>query len=153
VIRSEADEMIFRHAGKSGAKIFDGVKVNSVDFVSTNGTANGTANGTVNGALLDPGRPVSASYTKKADGTTGVIKFDYIVDASGRAGLLNTKYLKNRHYNKALKNVANWAYFKGAGLYGEGTKRANAPFFEALRGMLVFCYVFPLPLLSLCLHR
>lgn len=144
MIRSEADELIFRHAGKSGAKIFDGVKVNSVEFAPLNGSANGAtnggaANGTADPALPNPGRPISASYTKKAGGSSGVIKFDYIVDASGRVGLLNTKYLKNRNYNKALKNVANWGYFTGAGRYGVGTSRENAPFFEALRGTFVFC--------------
>lgn len=45
----------------------------------------------------DPGHPVSATWTRKKDGTSGVIKFDYIVDASGRAGIMSTKYLKHRH--------------------------------------------------------
>ena len=145
--------MIFRHAGASGAKTFDGVKVKSIDFDSSNGTMNGTTNGTANGdahsTSLIPGRPISATYTKKANNTSGVIKFDYIVDASGRVGLLNTKYLKNRHYNTTLKNVANWAYFEDAGLYGGGTARSGAPFFEALRGMFAPCYAFPLPPLKI----
>jgi flavin-dependent dehydrogenase len=125
--------MMLRHAGKCGAKIFEGVRVNSVDFASENGHANGILG---SDTKPNPGRPVSAFYTWKADGTTGVIKFDYIVDASGRNGLLNTKYLKNRTYNQGLKNIANWAYYKGCDRYGEGTPRQNAPFFEALRGML-----------------
>lgn len=126
MIRSEADELIFRHAAKSGAKTFEGIKINSVEFDQSNGYTDSEL----------PGRPVSASWTNKSDGTSGVVKFDYIVDATGRVGLLNTKYLKNRHYNKALKNVANWAYFKGGGMYGSGTSRENSPFFEALRGAL-----------------
>lgn len=140
--------MIFRHAGASGAKTFDGVKVKSIDFDSSNGTTNGTTNGTANGdahsASQNPGRPISATYTKKADNTSGVIKFDYIVDASGRVGLLNTKYLKNRHYNTTLKNVANWAYFEDAGLYGGGTARSGAPFFEALRDESGWAWFIPL---------
>ncbi len=107
MIRSEADELISRHAAKYGAKAFDGVKVNSVEFADTNGTTNGTIHDTNNGTefgshdskLSNPGRPVSASYTR---GTTGVIRFYYIVDASGRAGILITTYLRNRHYNTAL---------------------------------------------------
>ena len=154
MIRSEADELIFRHAANSGAKTFDGVKVDSVEFAetngSTNGIINGVTNGTTNGAtngttngtesdsheskLPNPGRPVSASYTRKDDGTTGKIRFDYIVDASGRAGIVNTKYLKNRHYNTTLKNVANWAYFEGTGFYENDPSRRNTPFFEALNG-------------------
>ncbi|KAK3324861.1 hypothetical protein B0H66DRAFT_470293 [Apodospora peruviana] len=137
VIRSQADELIFRHAAKCGAKTFEGVKVNSVNFdqPASNGDAKGADS---------VGKPVSAVWTRKADGTTGTIKFDYIVDASGRVGLLNTKYLKDRHYNKSLKNVANWAYYKGAGLYGEGTKRANVPFFEALRDESGWAWFIPL---------
>lgn len=143
MIRSEADELIFRHAAKSGAKTFDGVKVNSVEFVDVEKRANGTAtNGDTNvtelggdaSKLANPGRPVSASYTRKGDGSTGVVRFDYIVDASGRAGVVNTKYLKNRHYNTALKNVANWAYYEGTNFYDNDPTRRNTPFFEALNG-------------------
>ena len=32
VIRSESDELIFRHAGRSGAKTFEGVRVTSINF-------------------------------------------------------------------------------------------------------------------------
>ncbi|KAE8346272.1 hypothetical protein BDV24DRAFT_147493 [Aspergillus arachidicola] len=120
VIRSEADELLFRHAANSGAKTFEAVKVNSISFISSPTLDTG------------PGRPVSASYTQKSDGATGVIGFKYIINASGRAGLLNTKYLKNRKYNQGPKNVAVWAYWKATGKYGEGTPRENSPYFEAL---------------------
>lgn len=128
VIRSEADNLIFQHAGKSGAKIFDCVQVKSINFIDT----------PQNGAISQhehPGRPVSATYIRKDDNTIGVISFDYILDASGRVGLLSTKYLKNRRYNQSLKNVANWGYWTGAGAYGKGTPRENSPFFEALQGV------------------
>jgi flavin-dependent dehydrogenase len=133
IVRSEADEMMLRHAQKSGAQVFEGVKVNSVEFAQVNGT-NGTSDS--QSAHSTPGRPVSASYNRKEDGLTGVIKFDYIVDSSGRTGLLSTKYLKNRHYSDGLKNVANWGYWKGTGKYSPGTERENVPYFEALRGKL-----------------
>ncbi|KAL4965408.1 NAD(P)/FAD-dependent oxidoreductase [Aspergillus stella-maris] len=121
VVRSEADEILFRHADKSGARVFDGVRVTDIQFAPS----------TAEGAL---GRPVSASYTRKQDSntTTGAIEFDYLVDASGRAGLLSTKYLKVRQYSKALKNVAHWAYYRNAGKYGDGTRRENSPLFEGL---------------------
>jgi len=128
VIRSEADELMFRHAGKSGAKIFDGVKVNTLDFVPLDGESASTDFKTD-----VPGRPVSATWSRK-DGSSGVIKFEYLVDASGRAGLVSTKYMKNRKYNQGLKNVASWGYWKGASQYAEGTSRQNVPFFQALTG-------------------
>ena len=84
----------------------------------------------------DLGKPVSASWSKK-DGTTGTIKFEYLVDASGRAGLISTKYLKNRRYNQGLKNVASWGYWKGAGQYALGTEKEGQPYFEALEGTYI----------------
>ena len=121
---------MFRHAEENGAKVFDGVKITSIDFDSSKVESNGDS------SQPTVGRPVCAAWASKASGSSGTIKFDYVVDASGRAGLLSTKYLKNRSYSKALKNVANWAYFSGAGMYGKGSNRAGVPFFEALRGKL-----------------
>ncbi|KAH6667870.1 hypothetical protein B0J14DRAFT_567223 [Halenospora varia] len=62
--------------------------------------------------------------------------FDYIVDASGRAGILHTKYLKNRTYSKGLKNLAHWGYWTGTGSYGLGMERTYSPFFEALKASI-----------------
>lgn len=135
VVRSEADNLIFQHAGKSGAKIFDGTKVVSIDFEPLD-----SANGTMDSEMPDLGRPVSATWSRK-DGTSGKVKFEYIVDASGRAGLVSTKYLKNRRYNQGLKNVANWGYWEGVGEYGTGTKAAGQPYFEALQGTSLFEFV------------
>ena len=64
----------------------------------------------------------------------GTITFEYLVDATGRAGLMSTKYLKNRSFKDSLKNIAVWGYWAGVGSYGEGTARAGAPWFEALTG-------------------
>ncbi|KAL9607854.1 MAG: hypothetical protein Q9167_007277 [Letrouitia subvulpina] len=138
VVRSEADDLIFRHAGKSGAKIFDGVKVNNIDFVPTE------ENDTIPYDLPNPGRPLSASWSRKADGASGVIKFDYLIDASGRAGLVSTKTLKNRRYNQGLKNVACWGYWKGASSYGEGKAWKNQPYFEALQDASGWAWSIPL---------
>lgn len=131
VVRSEADDLIFRHAGKCGAKIFDGVKVDSINFNESSGINVPAAS-----KVADIGRPVSATWKRK-DGTTGSIKFDYLVDASGRVGLISTKYLKNRSYNQGFKNVASWGYWSGTDQYAMGTKRQNQPFFEALTGISI----------------
>ncbi|KAJ5794712.1 hypothetical protein N7457_001311 [Penicillium paradoxum] len=119
VIRSEADEILFRHAGESGASIFDGTKVTSIEFEESSEEIFDSAN-------PNPGKPVSATWSRK-DGSTGLVKFDYLIDASGRAGLVSTKYLKNRRYNQGLKNVASWAYWNGGGTYGVGTHKVGAP--------------------------
>ncbi|KAF6235575.1 hypothetical protein HO173_006258 [Letharia columbiana] len=101
---------------KCGAEIFDGVKVDSIEFVPSD-----NQNGTVDSGILHPGRPVSASWSRK-DGSSGQIKFDYLVDASGRAGL---------------------GYWKGAGEYAPDTPRQGQPFFEAPSGNSIIHTVLP----------
>ena len=124
---------MFQHARKSGAKTFDGVKVTGIEWAPLEGTDAVRGDDIAN---VDPGRPVSASWAHK-DGSAGEIKFNYLVDASGRAGIVSTKYLKNRSFNQELKNVANWGYWKGAISYGVGTPKEGQPFFEALHGLFI----------------
>ena len=126
VVRSEADHILFTHAGMSGAKIFDKTKVTALEFepehrdLDREDTAAGLS------------RPVSASWSRKEDGASGTIQFKYLVDASGRAGLVSTKYKKNRKYNQGLKSIALWGYWKSAGTHGPGE---GDPFFEAVQGI------------------
>ncbi|KAH6896730.1 hypothetical protein B0T10DRAFT_163008 [Thelonectria olida] len=138
VIRSEADKLMFDHAEESGAKCFDGVKVKEVQF---EGGIKAVEKGAEN---LEPGKPISATYQIKETGETGEIAFDYVVDASGRIGLLSTKYLKNRRYNQGLKNVANWSYWKGTKPYMPGTHKENSPFFEAMQDESGWVWLIPL---------
>ncbi|KAJ7922291.1 hypothetical protein B0H13DRAFT_2230484 [Mycena leptocephala] len=72
--------------------------------------------------ITDRSRPLSKLARMKRS-----ITFDYLVDASGRAGIMATKYLKNRYFNETLKNIACWAYWTSAGMYAVGTDRENAP--------------------------
>jgi flavine halogenase len=77
------------------------------------------------------GRPRSAQWSSK--GELGTISFDYMVDCSGRQGIMSTKVLQNRHHNQALKNVATWSYWTGkSGVYGRGTRREGAIYIEGL---------------------
>ncbi|KAJ5371544.1 hypothetical protein N7517_003550 [Penicillium concentricum] len=136
VIRSECDQILFEHAGASGAKVFDGVKVNGIEFLPT-GCQEGHDNS-------KQGRPVSASWTRKDKTARGTVRFQYLVDASGRAGLVSTKYMKNRRYNEGLKNIATWGYFEGAGTYGKGTPAEGGPFFPRLQDGSGWAWFIPL---------
>lgn len=105
-----------------GAKVHENTKVVSLEFDENN-------------------KPISAAYTcrpSSGDGSAvdGTITFKYLVDATGRAGLMSTKYLKNRSFTESLKNIAVWGYWTGVGSYAEGTTRANAAWFEALTGTI-----------------
>ncbi|KAF7315201.1 hypothetical protein MIND_00034500 [Mycena indigotica] len=151
VVRSEFDHMLMSHARASGAAVYEQTKVKTVDFSST-----------------DPNRPVSVTWehvpppeplsppaspvvTKTnltespiAKKITGVTSFDYLIDATGRAGLLSTLYLKNRRFNSSLKNIALWAYWNDVGTYGNGTAREGAPWFEALTDESGWAWFIPL---------
>lgn len=87
--------------------------------------------GDVKETATGTGRPVSASSSRKESGVSGTIRFKYLVDASGRAGLVSTKYTKNRKYNQGLKSIATWGYWNFAGTHGPGE---GDPFFEAIQG-------------------
>jgi hypothetical protein len=92
------DNLMFRHAEKEGVIAFDETKVDSIEF-ENNG---------------DPktSRPIAANWTNKA-GQKGRIAFDWLVDASGKAGVMSTQYLKNRVMRESFRNVAVWSYWKG----------------------------------------
>lgn len=138
VLRSEADEILFRHAELSGATAFDGVKVQALDFaptISNTGTKQECQD-------QDLGkRPVSATWNRKKDGSTGTIHFEYLVDASGRAGLMSNRYMKTRIHNKQLQSMALWGYWRGAGTYGPGE---GDPFSEAVTDGSGWAWFIPL---------
>ncbi|KAI0064890.1 FAD/NAD(P)-binding domain-containing protein [Artomyces pyxidatus] len=104
VTRSEFDKILLDHAESNGVRVFQSTKVTSIDFSS--------------------GRPTTAAWahtsiSPSTTDSTGNISFDFLVDASGRAGLISTRYLKNRHFNAGLKNLAMWGYWRGGGVYDE----------------------------------
>lgn len=106
-MRSEFDELLLKHAASCGVKVCTETRVDLIDFKPDDhhGTdaspaahdmaqaqANRARAGSCAGVEFEPvGRPVKATYTTVADGKKGQIAFDYLVDASGRAGLLSTK--------------------------------------------------------------
>ncbi|KAL4797065.1 FAD/NAD(P)-binding domain-containing protein [Aspergillus venezuelensis] len=143
VVRAESDELIFRHAAKCGAQVFDGVKVTAIEFAPIDGASSVSVDGSATLANSEK-RPVSANWERKSDGCSGKINFEYLVDASGRAGLVSTKYFKNRKFNQGLKNIANWGYWRGAGRYAPRTEQENQPFFEALADASGWCWAIPL---------
>jgi flavin-dependent dehydrogenase len=95
VIRSEFDQLLLEHAKSQGVRVFEGTQVTSLDF--------------------EEDRPRRASWSRSDGGETGEIAFDYLLDASGRAGIMATRYRKNRRLHAAFQNVALWGYWKGAG--------------------------------------
>lgn len=96
VVRSEFDQCLLDHAREVGARVCQGLEVREIQF-------------------NDEGRPVAAVVApSELKGHEQTLAFDYLVDASGRNGLLVTKYLHNRYYHDAFKNVAVYGYWKDA---------------------------------------
>ncbi|KAF8524134.1 putative halogenase [Hysterangium stoloniferum] len=131
VVRSEFDELLLRHAESCGVSVFEQVKVTSIQFEASDPTL----------------RPIAACYENKSTSSvpaSGKITFDYLVDASGRMGIMSQKYLKNRKFNKSLNNVAVWGYWTGCQRYAPGTNRENAIWVEALQDETGWAWFIPL---------
>jgi flavin-dependent dehydrogenase len=94
VIRSEFDKLLLDHARSEGVEVLQGIEAREIVF--------------------DGNRPVAVEATD-ATGQRLRFEFDILVDASGRAGLMSTRYLHNRRFHEAFRNMAVWGYWKDAG--------------------------------------
>jgi flavin-dependent dehydrogenase len=95
VIRSEFDKLLLDHAQSQGVKVLQGVEVQKIMFDE-----------------VQPERPVSATLATVTEPERKQnISFDVLVDGSGRNGVVS-RYLRNRHYHEAFKNIAVWGYWK-----------------------------------------
>lgn len=105
VRRAEFDQLLLEHAKTQGVKVYEGCEVQQLYFQDE--------------------RPYRATWSK-ANNLSGEIEFDYLLDASGRAGLLSTRYLQNRYNHNVFQNVAIWGYWKGVNRLPEGREGAIA---------------------------
>ena len=132
------------HARTTGASVYEQTKVTSVSFSDTDPGKPISVTWThtpLSSPLTPPASPVISSQTLPCQTITGSTTFTYLVDATGRAGIMSTKYLKNRNFTQSLKNIAVWGYWKNVGSYGVGTPRQGAPWSEALTGMILFYFL------------
>ncbi len=101
VRRSELDELLFRHAARSGALTLEGATVRQVDFDAQGATVQ---------ARMD-------------DGTTRTWRTRFVVDASGRDTVLANK-LKCKEKNPKHNSTALFGHFRGARRL-EGKREGN----------------------------
>ncbi len=94
VVRSEFDELLLNHARSVGVQVIEGATVREIEF--------------------SDGRPVAAQWSSAEGGDEHRISFDFLVDASGRGGIMSTRYLKSRRFHDVFRNVAAWSYWTGA---------------------------------------
>ncbi|HET7010123.1 MAG TPA: NAD(P)/FAD-dependent oxidoreductase [Anaerolineales bacterium] len=99
VTRSDFDQQLLEHARSQGVQVFEEVEVQEIAFEGE--------------------RPRAATWASVVEGNgrrgaTGRIEFEYLIDASGRAGIMATRYLNNRRFHKVFQNVAIWGYWEDA---------------------------------------
>ncbi len=97
VLRSDFDKLLLDHAKSQGVSVREGVEAKRLIF--------------------DGARPRTAIWSPVGrDGRTQEqeIDFDFLIDASGRAGLMTTRHLHARRHHEVFKNIAVWGYWKGA---------------------------------------
>ena len=108
VLRSEFDQLLLDNARKAGVTVLEGAEVIELDWEGE--------------------RPVGARWRSITgeDKAERVVAFDWLIDASGRTGLIANQYLKNRRFNQGFQNIAVWAYWKGAQPLADGPEGATA---------------------------
>jgi 2-polyprenyl-6-methoxyphenol hydroxylase-like FAD-dependent oxidoreductase len=119
VERADFDNLLLEHARSQGVTVFEGMEVQGLTF---DGERPRAAQWTQRSR---PAAPVNGNGKWHGEGhhtagqgvgdvvAEGEIAFDYLVDASGRAGIM-AKYLQNRKYHKVFQNVAIWGYWENA---------------------------------------
>ena len=140
--------MLLNHARSCGVSVYERTKVESISFSDVDLIKPISASWThipppeppspPPTPLHSPSRPCAELVDDMAVPMKGTTTFSYLIDATGRNGIMSTRYLKNRHFNASLRNVALWGYWTNVGTYGKGTAREGAPWFEALTGKYTY---------------
>ena len=142
-VRSEFDQLLLNHARSTGASVYEQTKVDSISFSSGKPISVSWTHKPPPCPPSPPASPKDSSFPRffsspvspsKNELVHGNTTFTHLIDATGRSGIMSTRYLKNRHFNASLKNIAVWGYWTNVGQYGSGSSRHGAPWFEALTG-------------------
>lgn len=97
VDRAKYDEILLQNAQRQGANVIEGASVREIQFEGE--------------------RPVSALWARDDDPeTVRTIQFKYVVDASGRRGILAQDHFRMRRQHAIFQNVAMWSYWDNAKL-------------------------------------
>ncbi|KAF8629421.1 hypothetical protein AX15_003471 [Amanita polypyramis BW_CC] len=154
VVRSDFDQMLLNHARSCGVNVYERTKVESISFSDADLTKPISTSWThtpppappspPSTPLHSPSRPCADLVGDMIASIKGTTTFSYLIDATGRNGIMSTRYLKNRHFNASLRNVAVWGYWKNVKTYGKGTVREGAPWFEALTDESGWAWFIPL---------
>ncbi|MGH3974297.1 MAG: NAD(P)/FAD-dependent oxidoreductase [Pseudonocardiaceae bacterium] len=94
VDRDKFDEILLTNAEKQGAEVIQ--------------------NATVKKVVFDGDRPVAVQWVRNSEPNRLLTThLDFLIDASGRAGVLSAQKFRNRHVHEIFRNVAIWGYWQG----------------------------------------
>ncbi|MGH3715158.1 MAG: NAD(P)/FAD-dependent oxidoreductase [Micromonosporaceae bacterium] len=115
VERADFDKVLLDHARDSGVKVHEACAVRRIQF--------------------EPGpdgeeRPAAVEWQAET-GASGIDECDFLVDASGRAGVVSAQRGHQRQVHEVFRNVAIWGYWRGAellpGTPGGGLDAVSCP--------------------------
>ncbi|AEA60205.1 NAD(P)/FAD-dependent oxidoreductase [Burkholderia gladioli] len=104
VDRAQYDEILLRNASHQGAQVIEGATVKRV--------------------LFDGERAVAAEWTRAGEDELHTVRFDHVIDASGRHGVLSQQHFDMRQQHEVFQNVAMWSYWSGAELLPDSPEGA-----------------------------
>lgn len=104
VDRADFDHILLKNAREQGAEVIERATVTNV--------------------IMDGDRPTAVEWTVHGDDTIHTTEFDFLVDASGRAGVLAKKGLLQREQLPGFRNVAVWSYWEGSHLHPDSPEGA-----------------------------
>ncbi len=111
-VRSEFDHMLLNHSRSMGVSVYERTKVNSISFSSDDPDTPISVSWTHTlppCPISPPASPIEASFSPFLTGKStsnitpdtvsisGETTFTHLIDATGRAGIMSSRYLKNRH--------------------------------------------------------
>ncbi|HLY98531.1 MAG TPA: NAD(P)/FAD-dependent oxidoreductase [Candidatus Angelobacter sp.] len=97
VERADYDNILLRNAEEQGARVIENAAVKRVIF--------------------EGDRAVAVEWVRRGqESQLNTTRFDYIIDASGRTGVLGQQHFKMRNQHAIFQNIAIWGYWQGAKL-------------------------------------
>lgn len=105
VDRDVFDNVLLENAAKAGAEVIQGATVKRIIFTGE--------------------RPTGAEWVHQDDPKQiRTLEYDFLVDASGRTGVLGARQFHIRQAHAVFQNVAVWGYWKGARLLPQAPEGA-----------------------------
>lgn len=74
--------------------------------------------------IFDGQRPTGVEWSRRDGGPLHTAECRFLIDASGRAGLLSARHFRTRRAHSIFQNTAVWGYWTGARLLPDGPEGA-----------------------------